>query len=226
MKLLIKGISVLLVMVLMVSTFATPVVAQRGNPRVQMQGLQEDVEFSRAIELAEQFLSIRPDGKLFLSMPRHAIVSIGDTVYAQLQAGIVQSNAMVAQGYLTFDSSFHAQVTEAFNEKLTKAQPSTYIDNDIGMFAASIGGVTRIIFHWWGFSIYLAHHIVNDLVHGGALITAVLAGFSEVPFLKKLRLVAVIGGIGVATLAWWNRGSTGLRFSFSWALALVDVQPQ
>ncbi|MBS3886556.1 MAG: hypothetical protein KGZ56_05795 [Dethiobacter sp.] len=230
MKKKIRIVSMLLTVVLLMSAFVTPVAAGQGNGRGQEQGLPvalevEGAEILQAITLAERFLKVRSDGMLDLNMPRRMIRSIGDDVHAQLQAGIVQSNEMVSQGYLIFDQNFNAHVTEKYlykirtallsNEELNPAVSGVYVnENEIRILAAGSGGVTQITWHWWGYHIYLSDFVVDDIVYGGAFLLSVLAALG-LSTGKALTIVAVIGAIPITGLAALNRRNTGLRFSFS-----------
>ena len=207
---------------------------------------EKGAEILQAIETAERFLEVNPDGTLTLNMPRQAIKTIGEDIYAQLQAGLTHSNEMVSQGYLKFDETFNAQVTEKFlhqarttislDEELTSVVSGVYAEgNTIGILTSDGGGggVTQVTWHWWGVWIYLSDNLADAIVHGTvtmAILAGILAaiGIGTVPALVMAGFLLLMA----ERIDHVNEDNTGVRFRQYYPLpgsllvAWVTMQPQ
>ncbi|MCL0097876.1 hypothetical protein M1O19_05080 [Dehalococcoidia bacterium] len=200
---------------------------------------EKGAEILQAIETAERFLQVNPDGTLTLNMPRQAIKSIGEDIYAQLQAALTQSNKMVSQGYLKFDEHFNAQVTEkylqsirtaiALDPELSSVVSGVFADgNTIGILTNN-GGVNQVTWWgWWGWRLYMCDSTTDDIVTGllcGIAFTGLFAAALP-PAATALGVFAIIQGFAAGMLSHHNQNNTGVRISFLLPMTPVGIDPQ
>jgi len=192
-------------------------------------GLAQEREYTRAINKLERFLTISETGNIVLNAPKGIVNSIDSEVYQSLVAGLEQTNSMIDSGYLTLNDDFSLTATDKYQELVSQqlveagAVESTMlyaVDGGIEVLSTS-GGVTTVVWHWWGFEFYLSHSYTRWIANG-LYVGSIVAAFVPEPFASKLAAV-LIGGLG-ALLSSFDNGN-GVVISFHLP-CFVSVRPQ
>ena len=194
------------------------------------------MSFEDAVKIAEEFLRKNSDGTLTLNMPRKAIEAIGKDLYTHLQAGITQTNIMISMGYLDFDRAFNANITEKYHRRVATNISTMNIDKQLKfneqfdsfdvfsernttIASSAFTGVTKVVFFWWGYRLYLDDELTDLVVLGNsfvALWSTLIPGagkFIAVALGSNSLLINHINrhNRGIVAIFWW----TELRYIHS-----------
>jgi hypothetical protein len=161
-------------------------------------------QYDKAIQRLEPFLSLTETGNIVLDPPAGVIKHIAPEVYLSILAGLEQTNLMIDQGYLTVGEDFSLAVA-AESGYTTQA---IIVDGGGGYT-----GVTKVVWYWWGFYLYLSHYNCVR-VEAGLAITAAICTLIPEPLASKLIAIitaSLVGSIMVADM--YGRG-VKIRFHY------------
>lgn len=193
-----KVLSSILLAVLAMALLAQPALAKPTD------------DYDKATKRLEPFLSLTETGNIVLAPPKGVVNSIDPDVYLSILAGLEQTNLMIDQGYLTAGEDFTLVVTEAYLSSIA-AQPASA--NTV--VYASYAGVTKIVWYWWGFKVYLSHYQCVRLEAGLGIAAAICAMIPE-PLASKVAAIimaSLVGTIMVTDI--YDRGVI-IRFHYLW----------
>jgi hypothetical protein len=188
-------------------------------------GLAQEQQYNQAINKLERFLSISETGNIVLNAPKRIVNSIDSKVYQSLLAGIEQTNSMIDSGYLVCNPDFTLTVTEKYLESCGQyLEPNSQLvaEGNAVTLLSSSGGVTKVVWHWWGFEFYLSSSYVKWIA-AGLYVGSIVAAFVPEPFASKVAAV-LIGGLGVLLTSLDN--GNGVIIQFIWPAIPVSVRPQ
>lgn len=194
-------------------------------------GLAPEKEFTKAINKLERFLTISETGNIVLDAPKGIINSIDSEVYQSLLAGLEQTNSMIDSGYLVANPDFTLTVTEKYLESCSQyLEPNSQLvaeGNAVylvqGIQTLSYSGVTKVVWHWWGFEFYLSHAAVIG-VAAGLWTGATVATFVPEPFGSKVAAV-ILGALSLVITSFDTYGK-GVVLTFIWPAILVGIRAQ
>jgi len=188
-------------------------------------GLAQEREYTRAINKLERFLTISETGNIVLDAPKRVVRSIDSEVYKSLLAGLEQTNSMIDSGYLVANPDFTLTVTEKYLE-----------DSNVEGFRAlsSSGGIDDIVYHWWGFHLYLSDDTCDALaaaleaggISAGVIGGILAAGGITIPGGIAALIVGGILGIGAVLINYYNRNNTGVVIRFHYLIGFTGIWSQ
>ena len=169
-------------------------------------------QYTRAIERLEPFLSVTETGNIALNPPRGVIKSIKPNVYLSVLAGLQETNRMIDQGYLIVGDGFTLTVTEAYLSATAGGQ--LVCENTVAA-TSTYGGVTKVVWYWWGFKLYLSHASCVRL-EAGLGIAAAIATFIPEPLASKVVAIIMASLVGTIMVADINDRGVIIRFHYIW----------
>jgi hypothetical protein len=196
---------------------ALVVLALVAQPALAKPADDTEWQYTKAIERLEPFLSVTETGNIVLNPPRGVIKSIKPNVYLSLLAGLQETNRMIDQGYLTVGDGFALTVTEAY--LVATAGGQLIYENTVAA-TSTYSGVTKVVWYWWGFKLYLSHANCVRLAAGLGIAAAIATLIPE-PLASKV--VAIIMASLVGTIMVTDVNDTGviIRFHYLWIAPVV-----
>ncbi len=149
---------------------------------------QQQKDFNETVDLLQKYLELNADGTISLNAPSNIITSVDKNIFAQLQAGIEQTNEMIKIGYLVCDKNFNMTVTQKYNDDVVSASPNTTVTvskNSIAVTTRS-AGVTKVDWYWWGFFLYMDHQLTQAVANGSQFTATIMALFGSQSRIGKL----------------------------------------
>ncbi len=156
---------------------------------MQIKQIQEnDKKCSAIINEMEEYLTRNSDGTLSLEIPKD--IKYDKEVVKGLEKGLQNTNKLIKQGVLQSDDKLNIYYK---NSK----------SNEVIVSAAS-GGVTKVLFYWWGYKIYLKHSDVKDIAAGCNIAAALALWIPDPTICKAICSVLIVAG---TTLAYYDEGN-------------------
>jgi hypothetical protein len=148
-------------------------------------------QYSEAVERLSPYIAKNTDGTLYLKDEAKAI-DIGSVDYNAILNNIKTVNSMISQGYLISDAHGNLTVTKKYvfkvqtnvgkngSAKASKNTLTVYTDavttNSIQTKSSS-AGVTKIVWNWSGFDLYLNNTNTQQLVKAQTITSGIWAAF-------------------------------------------------
>ncbi len=178
---------------------AQPALAAK-QPDNPLPGSRIEREYTSAINKLERYLSISETGNIVLNAPKGVVKSINSEVHQSLLAGLEQTNSMIDSGYMVANPDFTLTVTEKYledcNQYLEPGQQLIAEGNAVylveGVQTLSYSGVTKVVWHWWGFHLYLDNALCIRICAGlyfGSAIALIIPD----PVVSKVVCIALAG---------------------------------
>ncbi len=194
-------------------------------------------EYTVAIYKLQPFLSRTETGNIVLEPPEGLVSTIDSEIYQSVLSGLEMTNQMIDSGYLICEDDFSLTTTEKYQESVNQVSvyrpPTTtirmidYGDDGPPRPGDAPGdyGWTGVVWHWWGFHVYLDHWYVVAIT-GSATVGGLIAGLVPEPFASKAA--AAILGIGAWVFASFDTYGKGiiLHFTFIFPIFFAGISPQ
>lgn len=193
-------------------------------------------EYTVAIYKLQPFLSRTETGNIVLEPPEGLVSTIDSEVYQSVLSGLEMINQMIDSGYLICEDDFSLTTTEKYQESVNQVsvyQPPTITTRMIDMTGGGGGGgyiptyygVTKVVWYWCGFEVYLDHWYVLA-ISGGMVAGSIVATLLPEPLASKAA--AALLGIGSWVFASHDTYGKGiiLTFTFIFPIFFAGIRAQ
>jgi len=145
----------------------------------------------------------------------HVTKKYTDEVKANMRA--LSQNLQMKGIFTSNISVFSERNSVIINFSIHNKMSTTSIENGGGGGVA--GGVNKVVWHWWGFKLYLSDEVVDAIVYEYESVAAIAALIASVaPGLPK-KIAGVIAALlyyNAQKLSYANRNNTGVIIYFEW----------
>lgn len=181
---------------------------------------ENSVEISDYIEDLTSYVQRNKDGTLELS--KKAVKLVGSDVYYSAISSMQNVNRMIEEGYLSTDKDCNISITSKYIEEISNQCNSDQFvvanNNELSIInvesalkdmqkASASGGVTKIVWTWYGCELYLNDDLCNDVVGGTSIATLLGLVIPDPVVCKAIAIACALSG-GLISI---NNNGNGVR---------------
>lgn len=191
------------------------------QPALADRPVDTEREYTIATYKLQPFLSRTETGNIVLEPPEGLVNTIDSEVYQSVLSGLEMTNQMIDSGYLVCEDDFSLTTTVVYQSSLPWLNGG---GGGGGSYPIDYG-VTKVVWYWWWFEVYLDHWYVVAIA-GGMVAGSIVAGLLPEPFASKAA--AALLGISSWTFASFDTYGKGivLTFTFIFPIFFAGIRAQ
>lgn len=181
------ALTLVLVMVFVtsISTFAANTTAESTDATA----ISANVGLTKStIDEIDQYIKIE-NNQYVLVLPKNVEKKMTESQLTAIKQSINTTNNLIKNSSVSIDSTTKTAIHTVPDQQILKSDVNTV--NPM----VTYGGVTKVVFYWWGFQLYLSSSMVRYIAIGGVgAISAILALIPGVGWSIAAAIVGAVGG--------------------------------